>query len=329
MAFTFQNIRDGVKSKLSDVGNFATQSDIDECINSALRHINHDKPLFKVLDLVGDGSADYELGTLFKRGFSIIDSVETPAGKNPPVLRDPDDDWFIYDDPIKIESEKLRLRFRFINPSAGVTIVSLADLDSVLFQSGNIVRYTFAGTPDLSGLAVGQSLTVTGAVNTENNGSFPISSFNDANDTIDVVNLNRTDNVKDEASNTTGTGIVKDSDLIRVILSTPYDVTVGTNAKSNLTNPDTFQAVVYKSLVLILRSLANRFNQSLDPTLEADSVDYAGRAQGFLFVAERFEKNYKDLVNIGKDIKAAHAFAEADIVFANGEDFIWHPARTR
>ena len=90
---------------------------------------------------------------------------------------------------------------------AAATITAL-DVDAIAWQSGNIVRYTFASTPDLSTVVVGNFQTITGSANALNDGVFYISAFNDTNDTIDVINLTRSDAVADVVSGATGTGTV-------------------------------------------------------------------------------------------------------------------------
>lgn len=102
-----------------------------------------------------------------------------------------------------------------------------------------------------------------------------------------------------------------------------------TETTSNL-NATSFSAMVYKTLVLANRALAQIFSQTTNPTIEADAVDYGGRSQNFLFLAERWETQYKQIIGFGEEsIEAAQAILEADILFAHGEDMLFHPARDR
>lgn len=79
---------------------------------------------------------------------------------------------------------------------------SLTDLDvnNINWQSSNTIRYTFSGSPDLSSLAVGDLLIVSGAAFDANNGAFPMTTINNGSDWIEVTNLMRSDAVADEAA---------------------------------------------------------------------------------------------------------------------------------
>ncbi len=76
-------------------------------------------------------------------------------------------------------------------------------VSAINHQSGNIVRYTFSGTPDLSGISVSNLLVCTGAVNTEHDGVFVISVVNDGSDFIDIINPAISDNSLDETTGAT------------------------------------------------------------------------------------------------------------------------------
>jgi hypothetical protein len=71
-------------------------------------------------------------------------------------------------------------------------------VSAINWQSGNTVRYTFSGTPDLSGISATNLLVSTGAVNSEHDGVFVITAVSDPSDYIDVTNTNITDATLDE-----------------------------------------------------------------------------------------------------------------------------------
>jgi len=79
-------------------------------------------------------------------------------------------------------------------------IVEDMDVNIIAWQSGTTVRYTMNGTPDLSGVSVGQNLEVDSATNSQNNGLFTITAVVDASDYIEVTNTLVTDASYDEAS---------------------------------------------------------------------------------------------------------------------------------
>lgn len=324
MSFNFPDIRNDVNALLRDDALLVTLVEKDRAINGAIRQLNHDKPLTLVKDIPGDNTQDYALPSEFTKGFSDLEEVETPAGQNPPVFRNRDDDWRLYEDPTKPVGEQQRLRFLSLTPSA-TNILTALDVDTILFQSGNTIRYTFNTTPDLSGVSVGNALLVTGATKSSNNGNFFVSLVDNGSDFIEVTNPGRSDNTDDEASDSPAVADAKTVDIIRVTFKSTNTVT---NTSSTL-NQDTFQAIIYKALVFLFRSLAARFNESNDPSILADSVDLGAKAQGYLFLAERYENSYNQITGLKEKVKAGQAMAEADIVFAHGEDFLFHPARSR
>ena len=119
----------------------------------------------------------------------------------------------------------------------------------------------------------------------------------------------------------------KTADTIRATFTRSHAVTESASTL-NLTS---FSAVVYKALVILFRALAARFAETTGaPTIEADAVDYAGRSQNFLFMAERWENQYKQIIGFDdEEITAAQALDEVDIKFAHGEDLLFHTSRTR
>jgi|GEM_PF-4042759 len=72
-------------------------------------------------------------------------------------------------------------------------------ISAINWQSGDTVRYTFSGTPDLSGIATSTNILYCyDAVNSEHNGRFVITSVNDGSDYIEVTNTLVSDASLDE-----------------------------------------------------------------------------------------------------------------------------------
>ena len=80
------------------------------------------------------------------------------------------------------------------------------DIDTITWQSGNTIRYTFNGSPDLSAIAADDYFVTSGNTNSSNDGVFVISAVNDGSDYIEITNVNRDDNTDDEATDAIGTG---------------------------------------------------------------------------------------------------------------------------
>jgi len=92
-----------------------------------------------------------------------------------------------------------------------ITVATVLDTDTIVFQSGNTIRYTFNGSPDLSGVAVNDHLRIIDAGKTSNNGTFIITTVNDGSDFIEVTNTSRSDGTDDEASDSPATGTITDA----------------------------------------------------------------------------------------------------------------------
>jgi len=72
-------------------------------------------------------------------------------------------------------------------------------ISSIAWQSGNTVRYSFSGTPNLSAITTSFALVCSGATSSQNNGAFVITSVNDGSDFIEVTNTLITDATYDQA----------------------------------------------------------------------------------------------------------------------------------
>ncbi len=97
--------------------------------------------------------------------------------------------------------------------SSGSSIIGSLNVNNITYlgqtTSGFITRYTFSGSPDLSSVLPGYYLTVTGADESENNGTYKIKEVNNTSDYIDVFNNSRQDASLDETGSP-GTGEVTD-----------------------------------------------------------------------------------------------------------------------
>lgn len=82
----------------------------------------------------------------------------------------------------------------------GHSLFTALDVESVLWQSGNTVRYTFNGTPALTTPVAGDKLLVISSTNATNDGMFNIITVNDGSDFVEVYNPVRGDAADDEAA---------------------------------------------------------------------------------------------------------------------------------
>ena len=79
-------------------------------------------------------------------------------------------------------------------------------VDNINWQSGNTVRYSFNGTPDLYIYQIGDYLKITTCTNAINNGLFVVTAVNDASDWMEITNEAVSSAATDEAASP---GIVK------------------------------------------------------------------------------------------------------------------------
>lgn len=228
MPFLLNDIRKKVKSHLQDDAKFLTRTDVTNSITSGKTYLSQDVPLklFSLID--GDGTQNYLLPVEFIDGISVLSTVETPTGQNPPNIRPRGDDWYFYHDPAQDPGEELRLRFRQSTPSA--------------------------------------------------------------------------------------------TEKILVNFSTVHVLTV---TKSTL-NEINAEAVTAKALVFLFNNLAAVMCQTTDATIAADVVDRKELGDKLLFLATKWEKEYKKMSGLSEEVKPAQVLSEIDLQFRNGRGMLYH-----
>jgi hypothetical protein len=80
------------------------------------------------------------------------------------------------------------------------------DINTIAWQSGNTVRITFNGSPDLSAVAANDYFITSGNANTSNDGTFVITAVDNSTKYFDITNNERSDATDDEAADAAGTG---------------------------------------------------------------------------------------------------------------------------
>lgn len=85
-------------------------------------------------------------------------------------------------------------------------------VDSIVWQSGTLVRYASAGA-DLSGVTAGDTLEVKGSANAVNDGRFVLKTINDGSDFVELENALRTDGTDDEGAAGTMSAVFTDYDF--------------------------------------------------------------------------------------------------------------------
>jgi hypothetical protein len=95
------------------------------------------------------------------------------------------------------------------------------------------------------------------------------------------------------------------------------------------------EAVVNLTTALCFLALAAKFNQSTDPTIEADVIDYQRKSDTYVALAKERMTLYNSLMGIGSESKgkapasAGVVIKDLDIIYAHGEDYLTHPSSQR
>lgn len=103
-----------------------------DAIENSLRELDRDNPYVVTEDIAGAGEHDYELPSRWVNDYSVIKSVEFPAGSQQPELIE-GEDWGIY-----IPDED---KYTVSNIGSGATSVTCSTVtDALFFKDGNVVQ---------------------------------------------------------------------------------------------------------------------------------------------------------------------------------------------
>lgn len=114
-------------------------------------------------------------------------------------------------------------------------------------------------------------------------------------------------------------------EVIRLRMTTDYVLT----PTSTIDSDQVFSATIAKSLELGFCALAAEANTTVDSGITADTVDRLAQSAQYRDLSDKWKAIYRQMVNLGDTRVPAFAFAEKDLRFPTGDDFLWHPSRTR
>ena len=137
-------------------------------------------------------------------------------------------------------------------------VIASLDIDSQLWQSGNTIRITFAGSPDLSIVTIGDKLYVSGSTNSSNDGTFTVTAVDDISDYVDITNSGRSDATDDETSSP-ATGEIN-SDFFQNRFTDITFLNVDINFAGNYSS----KFAIFERCVVSLTFTANGTNPVLD-----------------------------------------------------------------
>lgn len=113
------------------------------------------------------------------------------------------------------------------------------DVDTIVWQSDNRVRFTLNSSPDLSSVSVGENYHSDSATNSSNNGDFDITAIDNTAKWIDVDIPARSDGTDDEATDSPATGETGSvtqftNTVFAIVTSKPFKITEETYNKMRL-----------------------------------------------------------------------------------------------
>lgn len=106
--------------------------------------------------------------------------------------------------------------------------------------------------------------------------------------------------------------------------------TIPASGPSSIPDSD-FDAVAALAASLCCRALAAKYTQTTDPTLNADVVNYQGRAGQYSLLANQLLKIYQDYIGLSKEpgAPATSVTKDMDLSFGFGGDFLFHKRKWR
>lgn len=136
------------------------------------------------------------------------------------------------------------------------------DINNINWQSGNIVRYTFNSSPDLSAIVVGQEVNFRSTTNLGNSGVFPVTAFDNTAKWIEIYNVNVSSNATDETASPGLAMIDPEYSEHNIVMgNTIHDVGLGPNLDGSIA----------RGQALFLNEFGNRRNIVI-----GNQVDRAG-----------------------------------------------------
>lgn len=118
------------------------QAKLEKAVDHAVRRYNRDAPRIVPKTVNGDGTQEYATPAEWVVGKSFIESMEYPAGNNPPTMIEQDDEYYVYSQSETVQ----KIRFR-VTPQIGETFL-------VTFSSVHSLTATSSTIPDEDAPAV-------------------------------------------------------------------------------------------------------------------------------------------------------------------------------
>ena len=201
-----------------------------ETINNEIIGGNNKKTISVTLD------GDY-ISSSNHPAWSVL-SFRTVIGKLLSYFKGGDELWAIISASVKTGAGTGRFYYK---DEVNVIDYGLWDLDvdTIVWQADNRVRFTFNASPDLSSVSVGENYQSDSAANSSNNGGFEILAIDNTAKWIDVDIPARSDGTDDEATDCPATGETGSitqftNTSFAIITSKPFKITEETYSRIRL-----------------------------------------------------------------------------------------------
>lgn len=254
-------------------------------------------PLEKKRYYYGTAEYNYDLPSDWQDEFSIGKDIEFDVGNQTPTIKERKD-WIIY--------EPDTTQYTLDNSTAGTTSLTLATAnEAVFFNDGDRVMIGDDDASESNYIAT------------------------DGNYSTGVIIVSTATTYTYDAS-----PYIRQKECIRFLYESILSseaflftyTTAHTLTESSFTVPTTKQAAFkYLSAAIVAQVIANHYKFSSDSSIDADSVDYLGKAVLWEETATKFRNLY--LPHLPK--QTASVKGEYDIMLPWGRDHVFHPKSWR
>lgn len=122
----------------------------------------------------------------------------------------------IYVIPLNIATDTTNNMFEVLTEvNARADVARSLEVESVVWQAGNVIRYTFSGSPNLSAGRLNYFLVVEDDATASNNGKFQIVNINHGAYYVDVINTGRSSSTGDVASGSSATAKIRKTRMMQ------------------------------------------------------------------------------------------------------------------
>ena len=305
MSYTYSEFKEKVLDIVRDDASKLTTEEKERHLQEAVRIYSKHRPREVVKDITGDGTYDYSIAThliSWIKGFSIVKSIEYPAGEREPSYLDEDEFIAPYE---KEDGQYIRL----LEDAPAATETMRVIYTALHVLSSKIVSGTFSFS------------------STDN-------SMNRATGSFITAGIFVGNKITTPSANNPGPLTVKSVAALKVIfletIATEIAAAITIEAQANTIPESDQDAVCNLAASLCSGALASAYAQVSDSTITADSVDHKSKSQEYASRAKAQKQNYMNHLGLKEgDVAAASVVKDLDLDYPWGGDRLTHPRKSR